>query len=201
MTLAAKIEALMFTSSHPIGLAKLAQLTGADVEDVKVAADELAGTLDGGERGIRLIRHAQSVQLATAPDAAKLISAFQKDEQRAELTKPALETLTIITYRGPISKAELDTIRGVNCSLILRNLLIKGLIETAEGSTSTGQRYQVTFDFIRYLGVERVEDLPEYEKLHSDEHIDKLLHPVIPTESKAEADPDQVEVEPVTQDA
>lgn len=193
MTLAAKIEALMFVSSHPIGFAKLAQLTGADVDAVKTAVDELAGQLDSGERGIRLIRHAQSVQLATAPDTAKLISAFQKDEQRAELTKPALETLTIITYRGPISKAELDTIRGVNCSLILRNLLIKGLVETADGSTTTVPRYQVTFDFVRYLGIERVEDLPEYEKLHSDEHIEKLLHPKVPVEGETEVEPESVE--------
>jgi chromosome segregation and condensation protein ScpB len=74
----------------------------------------------------------------------------------------------------------------VNCSLILRNLLIKGLIETADGGGALAH-YQVTFDFLRFLGVERVNDLPDYDKLHTDDHIDKLLNPSVPTDGNADA--------------
>lgn len=189
MTLEAKIEALLFNSSHPLSLAKLAQLTGAPPSDVNAAVTALGGRLQAEARGIRLIRHAQSVQLATSADASGLIAAFLKDEQRAELTKPGLEALTIIAYRGPIAKSELDVIRGVNCSLILRNLLIKGLVETADGPAALGTRYQVTFDFLRFLGVEQVSELPEYEKLHTDEFIDKLLHPPVPKETDVGEEP------------
>jgi segregation and condensation protein B len=186
MTLDAQLEALLFLSSHSMSLAKLAEMTSASADEVRAAVERLVERYHGEGSGLRLVRHAQSVQLATAPELSKLVTALLKDEQRSELTKPALETLTIILYRGPMTKAELDTIRGVNCSLILRNLLIKGLIETADGGGALAH-YQVTFDFLRFLGVERVNDLPDYDKLHTDDHIDKLLNPSVPTDGNADA--------------
>ncbi len=194
MTIDAHLEALLFLSNHPMSLAKLAELADASTDEVRAALDRIDERFSGEGTGIRLVRHAQSVQLATAPELSKLVLALQKDEQRAELTKPALETLTIIVYRGPISKAELDTIRGVNCSLILRNLMIKGLIETAD-SPGAVTRYQVSFDFLRHLGVQRVEDLPDFDKLHSDEHIEKLLNPSVPQDGNAESAVEQVPAE------
>jgi len=175
MTLAAKIEALLFISPRPLSLNKLAQLTGTQVEQVEAAIKAISVACETESRGLRLLRHGQSVQLVSSPDAAKLVAEFIKEEQRSELTRPALETLTIIAYRGPIAKVELDTIRGVNCSLILRNLLIKGLIEASEEKRTMTTKYSVTFDFLRWLGLNSVEGLPDYHQLNKDVSLDKLL--------------------------
>ncbi len=175
MTLPAKIEALLFISPRPLSLNKLAQLTGTHVEQVETALKAISTACEMDSRGLRLLRHAQSVQMVSSPEAAKLVAEFIKEEQRSELTKPALETLTIIAYRGPIAKVELDTIRGVNCSLIIRNLLIKGLIESSEEKRTMTTRYSVTFDFLRWLGLNSVEGLPDYQKLNKDVSLDKLL--------------------------
>ena len=88
----------------------------------------------------------------------------------SELTQPQLEALTIIAYRGPITKLELETIRGVNCSLILRNLLIKGLI------TANGGKYQITVKFMQHLGISSVEELPDYDRLSKSETIEEVLN-------------------------
>lgn len=195
MTLPAKIEALLFISPRPLSLNKLAALTATDVEQVEAAVKAISAACEGDSRGLRLLRHGQSVQMVSSPDEAKLVADFIKEEQRSELTKPALETLTIIAYRGPIAKVELDTIRGVNCSLIIRNLLIKGLIESSEEKRTMTTRYSVTFDFLRWLGLNSVEGLPDYLKLNKDVSLDKLLAAEEGTASQisSEATPPQTE--------
>ncbi|TFG35175.1 MAG: hypothetical protein E4H47_02040, partial [Parcubacteria group bacterium] len=82
-------------------------------------------------------------------------------------------------YRGPITKADLDAIRGVNCSLILRNLMIKGLVEQREDKEKMAIFYHVTFDFLKYLGITETKELPDFEKLNKDENIEKILNPAL----------------------
>ena len=109
---------------------------------------------------------------------------FLKDEINGELSQPSLEALTIIAYRGPISKLELEKIRGVNCSLIIRNLLLRGLIEEKFNKTKNENYYTVTNDFIRFLGLNSLSDLPEYEKLNK---LDALNQGLTETEKEIEA--------------
>ncbi|MCD4760548.1 SMC-Scp complex subunit ScpB, partial [bacterium] len=125
--------------------------------------------------GIHLTVNNKKVQLASNPDNVKVLKEYFQNEISGELTKPSLETLTVIAYRQPVSKEELEQIRGVNCSLILRNLLIRGLIEENNDKNSLATTYSVTMDFLRHLGVSSVEDLPDYEKLNSNENLVKLL--------------------------
>jgi segregation and condensation protein B len=115
-------------------------------------------------------------QMSTAPDSSKMVKDFLKDEITGELTRPALETLTIVAYRGPISKPDLEQIRGVNCSLILRNLMIKGLVEVKSSDKSGEALYNITFDFMRYLGIKKTSELPDYEKLSKNEILEKVLN-------------------------
>ena len=96
-----------------------------------------------------------------------------RGEQVGELTRPSLESLTIIAYRGPITKAELEMIRGVNCSMILRNLLIRGLIREEKGKTESV--FRVSLEFLRWLGVQQASDLPDYDKLSGSDLIDQVL--------------------------
>mgnify|MGYP003990065951 FL=1 len=122
-----------------------------------------------------LVQSGEKYQLVSHPDNAKLVELFLKSDITGELTEPALETLTIVAYRGPITKPELEQIRGVNCSLILRNLLIRGLIERLEASKTQMPKYQATNEFVKFLGLSSVKDLEDYEKLSSHETLDEVL--------------------------
>lgn len=172
-SLQSKIESILFVANRPLSVKRLMEICDAGKEEVAAALDAIAGVYTDG-RGIRLLRNGSEVQMATSPETAKLVQDFLKDETTGELTKPSLETLTVVAYRGPITKSELEQIRGVNCSLILRNLLMRGLVEAVggEGPLAT---YRVTMDFLRFLGVASVEELPDYDKLRSHENIVKIL--------------------------
>lgn len=179
MSVKSEIESLLFVSSRPLSAKRLAEATGHSKDEVKKALEALAAEYDAREAsGVILLRNGDEIQLATAPDHAEMVKSYLKDESFGELTRPALETLTIVGYRGPLTKAELEQIRGVNCSLILRNLMIRGLVETEGGKTDdpgAPATYRVTFDFLRYLGIRQMSELPEYENLRSDENLQKLL--------------------------
>lgn len=169
------VESILFIAAKPLTLAKLSEITETPKTEVETALAELMKKYAADNGGVQLNRLGQSYQLATVGAASSVVQKFLEEEEKKELTKPSLETLTIIAYRGPVTKAELEQIRGVHCGLILRNLLIRGLIETAE-TTATGEtRYQVTFDFLHYLGLREVRELPDYETLNADEHLKNLL--------------------------
>lgn len=174
MSIKSQIESLLFISAKPISIKQLAELVGKSEEEIKTAGDELEEEYKSSQRGVQIIRNGSKYQMVSSPDNAKLVQEFIKDETTGELSRPSLETLTIIAYRGPISKTDLDHIRGVNCSLILRNLLIRGLIE-AKSDKKGETYYNVTFDFIRFLGINDISELPDYIKLSHIETIDKML--------------------------
>lgn len=174
MTLAPKIEAILFIVAKPLSIGKLAEFLKADKKDVEAAVAEIQNRLDTKESGMRLVRSGSEVQMMTSPDYTKLVRDFVKDEVTGELTKPQLETLTVIAYRQPITKPELEQIRGINCSLILRNLMMRGLIEVEE-SSGLGATYRVSHEFLKFLGIDDVQKLPDYEKLHHDERLQVLL--------------------------
>jgi segregation and condensation protein B len=113
--------------------------------------------------------------MASSPENAKAVREFLQSEVSGELTPASLETLTIIAYRGPVKKSDLEKIRGINCSLILRNLLIRGLIEEASEKEEEDKDYAVSLEFVKFLGINSVKDLPDYEKFHNNEDIDRLL--------------------------
>lgn len=156
------IEALLYYRAEPISKQELANILACSQEEVAQALDTLESTLQ--ERGIRLMRKEHTVTLATAPEAHDLIEQVRREELSRDIGKAGLETLTIILYRAPIARAEIDYIRGVNSTFILRNLLVRGLIEREQNPQD--QRtyvYRPTFDLLQYLGVSKVEDLPDFE--------------------------------------
>lgn len=174
----AALEAILFVANKPLALNELSKLFSLKESEVETLLEELIGEYQERQGGLRLIKSGTKYQLVTAPETAAIVREFLQDEMSGELTRPSLEALTIIAYRGPIAKIDLDRIRGVNCALILRNLLIRGLIEEEFDKQKNETYYRVSLDFIRYLGVNRVEELPDYEKLHQDESIDRLINRV-----------------------
>ena len=184
-----QLESLLLVTAKPVSIAKLAEVLKAKPKEVEESLNELIGQYNQSTGGIRLIRNNNSVQLASNPDNAELVKSYLKDDITGELTEPSLETLTIVAYRQPVSKAELEQIRGVNCSLILRNLMIRGLVEAEYDKTKAATAYSVTMDFLKHLGINSVIDLPDFEKLNSDENLGKLLDQPA---SQAEAIEDKV---------
>ncbi|MBI5037233.1 MAG: SMC-Scp complex subunit ScpB [Candidatus Kerfeldbacteria bacterium] len=179
------IESLLFISGKPLSAQKLGEILKEKTEDITVAAEALMAEYNTADRGIHVQKVGQSYQMATSPKYSTVIKEFIKSEQTGELTKPALESLTIIAYRGPITKAELEQIRGVNCSLILRNLMIRGLIEAHDDKEKMATVYTITFDFLQFLGIDRVSQLPDYGKLNSDENLRKLLQEKMTNQTEA----------------
>lgn len=184
-TLTRDLESLLLVAAKPLTIRKLAELTGAAPEDVTAALESIAADLNRPERGLQLQRQGQQVALVTSPLSASVVAAFLKDEQSGELTDPAIETLTIVAYRGPVTKADLDQIRGVNCALILRTLLVRGLVETVDDAPGPEVQYQVTLDFLRALGLRSVAELPDYEQLRNDENLTALLGTHVSTSRSA----------------
>ena len=170
-----KIESLLFISAKPMTAGTLADLAKADKKEIIKAADELLEDYKNNQAGVQLIKDGAKYQMVSSPANAKVIQEFIKDETTGELSRPSLEALTIIAYRGPVSKIDLDRIRGVNCALILRNLLLRGLIESKSDKKKNETYYKATFDFIRFLGLNDIKSLPDYERLHQDDTIDKML--------------------------
>ena len=177
----AQIESLLFISNQPFTFKKLAQLVNADTAAVEQAVTELVTMYNNNQRGVNITVAGDKVQMVTSGDNTKLVADFIKEETTGELTKASLETLTIVAYRGPITRPELEQIRGVNCAVILRNLLMRGLVEAHEEKKKMQISYSVTLDFLKFLGITGQSELPDYEKLNSSESLKKIL-----TENKQE---------------
>lgn len=183
MTINSKIESLLFISAKPMSAKQLADLLKKDIsknsaqaiKEVTKAGDELVEEYKNNKKGVQIIKSGTKYQMVSSPENAKLIQEFIQDETTGELSRPSLETLTIIAYRSPISKLDLDRIRGVNCSLILRNLLLRGLVEANVDKKKNETYYSVSFDFIRFLGINDISELPDYERLSKDDTIDRVL--------------------------
>lgn len=180
MNLQTHIESLLLVATRPLTIKKIAEQTSATVADVEQVVAELKNKFNTDESGIQILQHGTGVQFVTSPLSSAMVTDYLKEEQAGELTRPALETLTIVAYRGPISKIQLDTIRGVNCSLILRNLMVKGLVEAKSAKDKFQTTYTVTSDFIRFLGLNDIAELPDYEQLHTDERLEQIINPTAP---------------------
>lgn len=174
-SISSQIEAILFVEAKPMTFKKLATILNVTPDTVKNVVTELSALYDTEQRGIRLLVTNGSAQLTTAPELHDIVTQVINDERTGDLTKPSLETLSIIAYRSPVTKAEIETIRGVNCSLILRNLLIRGLVEEQFDKTKGIEVYDITQEYLQLLGVSRVEQLPDYERLSRDLKIGEVL--------------------------
>jgi segregation and condensation protein B len=162
MNLQHNIEAVLLFKNEPVSFKELTKILDTNVENIKNTVELLRHEYK--ERGIVIVEDDETVSLGTHPDASSLIEKIQKEELSRDLGRAGLETLSIILYKGPVSRREIDYIRGVNSGFIVRNLLVRGLIERTE--SSTGERsfsYKPTLELLRYLGVGKREDLPEFK--------------------------------------
>ncbi|MBP9759880.1 MAG: SMC-Scp complex subunit ScpB [Candidatus Pacebacteria bacterium] len=160
-TLEHTLEALLFYVGESLSRARIATLLGVPEEEVIGLASQLSATLH--DRGVRLLAVGDQYELVTAPETSDMITKVRKEELLRDLGKAGAETLSIILYRGPVTRAGIEYVRGVNCSFVLRNLLIRGLVERIPNPANIRSvQYAVTPDFLKHLGITSVQDLPEY---------------------------------------
>ena len=165
LSLAAQVEALLFASGEPAALNALASALDATPAEVEAALEALAEHYQA--RGIRLQRLGNRVRLVTAPEMAERIQRFLGLEERARLSPAALETLAVIAYNQPITKPQIEAIRGVNCDGVINTLLARNLIQEMGRADTVGHpmRYGVSFDFLSYFGLRGVHELPPVQNL------------------------------------
>jgi segregation and condensation protein B len=158
------LESLLFVADGPVSAGRLAEALEIAPEAVLVLLRELESTYAG--RGLALQwSGGNTVQLTTTPAAAEAIERFLGLEATSRLTTASLEALAIIAYRQPVSRPQVDSIRGVNSDGVIRTLLSKGLIEDVGRAQAPGRPilYGTTPTFLQYFGLVSLEDLPELE--------------------------------------
>ncbi|HEY4498332.1 MAG TPA: SMC-Scp complex subunit ScpB [Candidatus Paceibacterota bacterium] len=161
----AELEALLFLYGEPVKFKKLAETLSQKEDIIRDHLELLKKNLDEGERGLTLIIYDDRAQLTTKPSLQSLIKKVVEEEMDSGLTPASLETLAVVAYLGPCSRALVEHARGVNSSFILRSLLIRGLVERSpDPKHPNTYLYQVTFDFLRHIGLDSPEKLPDYEK-------------------------------------
>ena len=167
LNLKSAIESILFSIGEPISIERLAKTLGKDKDSIKNTVQELEKDYERENRGLRILIKNEEIQLVSAPENSLYVEKLIKDELQEELTPASLEALAIIAYKGPITRAEIEEIRGVNSSFILRNLLIRGLVERKGHPEDTrAYIYEISFNFLRKLGIDSVEKLPDYNKLN-----------------------------------
>lgn len=172
--LQAQLEALLFIYGEPIDIKKMAGILAATEDEIKNGLALLEEELRRDERGLVLIQDKNRVQLVTKPEFSKLLEDITKEEFTEDLTPASLEALSIVAYAGPITRADIEYIRGVNSSFILRSLLMRGLIErSADPKRPQAYIYSASFEFLKKIGLSKSEDLPEYKKYND---LVKLLY-------------------------
>jgi segregation and condensation protein B len=156
------LESLLFVAAEPTPVTRLAQILDVSQEAVEIALADLSVIYRTGQRGIRLQRKGERVQLTTAPEAASYIERFLGLDLSARLSPAALEALSVIAYKQPLTRADLEAVRGVNCDGVLRTLLARELVEPVGRLEQPGRPFQygTTGRFLQYLGLESLADLP-----------------------------------------
>ncbi|MDD4290528.1 MAG: SMC-Scp complex subunit ScpB [Patescibacteria group bacterium] len=170
------IESLLLLSDRPLSIETICKKIDLSKKETSILIEELKNKFNNEESGIHILESWGKIQFTTNPKCENIVKDFVKEEINSNLSDASLETLTIIAYRGPITKSEIEQIRGVNCSVILKNLLIKGLVEYEFNKEKMAEDYNITIDFLKYLGINQVNELPNYEKLNTSETINNILN-------------------------
>ncbi len=190
------VESLLFVAGEPVPVLQIAEALNVKIDEVEQALAELnSNTLT---RSLRIQRKGDKVQLTTQPDCAPYIERFLGLDLTTRLSKPALETLAIIAYQQPVTRAQIEHVRGVNCDAVLSTLLNRGLIEEVGRLETAGRpiQYGTTFAFLQHFGLRSLDDMPSLQPDEADA-LEGLanqgaIHPAAPAE-RLESEPAPVE--------
>lgn len=175
MTPDSRLEALLFAAAKPLNIKRLADAVELQPAEVDAELKRLADRLDTSGSGMMLQQNGTSYELVTRPELAEDVRRVVNDEAAGELSRPSLEALTILSYCGPMTRPELEQVRGVQSSMILRNLLLRGLIEEKDDTRLGQPVYAVSFAFLNHIGIPSVESLPDYAALRGHSAVSDVL--------------------------
>ena len=175
--LAKIIEAILFVSGEPVQLGAVARALEVTELEVSAAADELASDYDYNRRGICLKRFGSHIQLSTRPDYAPQIEKLLQPIQKQSLSQAALETLAVVAYKQPVTRLDIEAVRGVKCDYSVQSLMNKGLIEEVGRKETLGRPilYGTTDAFLSHFGLTSLEDLPQPPESQQDSPADCYL--------------------------
>ena len=175
LSLSVKLEALLFVAAEPVTTTQLAAALDVSTSVVERALNELDASLS--DRGLRLQRHSGRVQLTTAPQLAELIEHFLGLEATTHLSRAALETLAIIAYQQPVTRPQIDSIRGVNSDSMMKSLLNKGLILESGRADGPGRPilYSTTPEFLQHFGLNSILEMPSLARPEEEDVHDEML--------------------------
>ena len=170
-----RLEALLFVAAEPVTTAQLAAALETTTTDVEQGLRALEESLQA--RGLRVQRHGGHVQMTSAPEFAELIERFLGLEATTRLSRAALETLAIIAYQQPVTRPQVDAVRGVNSDSMMKSLLGKGLIQESGRTDGPGRPilYSTTAEFLQHFGVNSIRDLPPLDLIAEEDKDVSLL--------------------------
>jgi segregation and condensation protein B len=175
------LEAVLLVADEPVPAGVLADATRHPVAEVTETLRELAAAYTTERRGFDLREVAGGWRLYTRDECASVVERFVGDSQEIRLTHAALETLAVVAYRQPVSRARVSAVRGVNCDGVMRTLVLRGLVEEAGTEGETGATlFRTTGYFLERLGLAQLSDLPDLAQFlpdHPDEELDRAHDP------------------------
>jgi segregation and condensation protein B len=194
LTLAAILESLLFVADAPVPVSQLANAAECEARDIEAALESLAEGY--ANRGVRLQRKGNRVQLVSVPQAAPYIERFLGLSLSGKLSAAAVETLAIIAYKQPITRPQIEAIRGVSSDGVLRTLMSKGLIEEVGRLETVGHPvlFGTAFEFLQYFGLDSLDALPSLE-IEEDDHPAETI-----TESGGDVHQSKVPTPPTEQE-
>ena len=162
--LCAAVEAILYVAGEPVNAEALAHALKLTRQELESVIDQLQESLVVEGRGIRLNRHGGEIQFSINPDCAKYVEMFLQPVKKQTLSQAVLETLSIIAYRQPVTRADIEAIRGVKCDYSVQLLLTRGLIEEKGRRETLGRPilYGTTDKFLNHFGLEGLSDLPGF---------------------------------------
>lgn len=162
-----KIEAILFASGEPVEIGKIATFFKLKKEDIKQKIDDIVETYKKESRGLQIIQKENTIQLVSSATYGEIVASFLNRKTHEPLSQVALEVLAVVAYRGPITRAQIEHVRGVNCSFTLRNLAIRGIVDRKDNpADNRSYIYEISHEFLKNCGISSVSDLPEFEILH-----------------------------------
>lgn len=165
-----RIEAVLFVAGEAVSIRDLARAMQVTEKETREALNSLRDEYDYNQRGFMLKKFGENVQLATRPLYAGDVLRLLQPVQQQSLSQAAMETLAVVAYKQPVTRAEVEQIRGVKCDYSLQSLIVKGLIREAGRKDTIGRPilYCTTDEFLSHFGLEGLEDLPPMPEIPSD---------------------------------
>lgn len=170
-SLKGRIEAILFVAGEAVAIRDLAKALQISEKELKTVLNEIGSEYDYEQRGFMLKRFGDKVQLATRPLYSEDVLRLLQPVQQQSLSQAAMETLAVVAYKQPVTRAEVEQIRGVKCDYSLQSLMLKGLIQEAGRKDTIGRPilYATTDAFLSHFGIQGLEDLPPLPEPESEE--------------------------------